>query len=81
MAGDVEDRLKAMPSTGALNRWAVTAGERFKRIGMNKMGRAQDQGKLAESMALERLQRRGWRVLNQNWSCKWGELDLPHPQK
>ena len=76
MAGDVEDRLKAMPSTGALNRWAVTAGEWFRRIGMNKMGRAQDQGKLAESMALERLQRRGWRVLNQNWSCRWGELDL-----
>ena len=43
---------------------------------MNKMGRAQDQGKLAESIALDRLRRRGWRVLNRNWSCRWGELDL-----
>ena len=40
------------------------------------MGRAKDQGKLAESMALDRLRRRGWRVLNRNWSCRWGELDL-----
>ena len=72
----LKDRLERMPSTDAVSRSAVTAGEWFKRIGMNKMGRAQDQGKLAESMALERLQRRGWRVLNQNWSCKWGELDL-----
>ena len=40
------------------------------------MGRAKDQGKLAESMALDRLRRRGWRGLNRNWSCKWGELDL-----
>ena len=43
---------------------------------MNVMGRAQDQGKRAESMALDRLRRRGWRVLNRNWSCRWGELDL-----
>ena len=76
MAGNVEDRLKAMPSTGALNRWAVTAREWFRRIGMNKMGRAQDQGKLAESMALDKLRQRGWRLLNRNWSCRWGELDL-----
>ena len=40
------------------------------------MGRAQDQGKRAESIALYMLQRRGWRVLNRNWSCRWGELDL-----
>ena len=40
------------------------------------MGRAQDQGKRAESIALYMLQRRGWRVLNRNWRCKWGELDL-----
>ena len=45
-------------------------------MGMIVMGRAQDQGRLAESMALNMLRRRGWRVLNQNWSCKWGELDL-----
>ena len=81
MADDVEDRLKAMSSTGALNRWTVTAEEWFRRIGMSGLGRAQDQGRRAESMDLNMLRRRGWRVLNQNWSCRWGELDLPHPQK
>ena len=43
---------------------------------MNVMGRAQDQGKLAECMALDKLRRSGWRLLNRNWSCRWGELDL-----
>ena len=43
---------------------------------MNVMGRVQDQGKLAESMALNQLRRRGWRLLNRNWNCRWGELDL-----
>ena len=76
MEQHAEDRLKAMPSTGALNRWAVTAREWFRRIGMNVMGRAQDQGKRAESIALYMLRRRGWRVLNRNWRCRWGELDL-----
>ena len=76
MEQHAEDRLSSMPSTGALSRSAVTAGEWFRRIGMNKMGRAQDQGKLAESMALDKLRQRGWRLLNRNWSCRWGELDL-----
>ena len=76
MVDDQQDRLERMPSTDAVSRCAVTAGEWFRRIGMNKMGRAQDQGKLAESIAMERLRRRGWRVLNRNWSCRWGELDL-----
>ena len=40
------------------------------------MGRTQEQGRRAECMALEMLQRRGWRVLNRNWRCRWGELDL-----
>ena len=40
------------------------------------MGRTQDQGKRAESIALKMLQRGGWKVLNRNWSCRWGELDL-----
>ena len=65
-----------MLSSDVVSRSAVTAGEWFRRIGMNTMGRAQDQGKLAESIALDRLRRRGWRVLNRNWSCRWGELDL-----
>ena len=40
------------------------------------MGRAQDQGKRAESIALYMLQRHGWGLLNRNWRCRWGELDL-----
>jgi hypothetical protein len=74
MEDNAQERLEAMPSTDAVSRSAVTAGEWFRRIGMNKMGRAQDQGKLAESIALEALRRRGWRVLNRNWSCRWVEM-------
>jgi putative endonuclease len=45
--------------------------------------RAESQGSLrqrrgdwAERYALELLRRRGWRLLDRQWRCRWGELDL-----
>ena len=36
----------------------------------------QEQGAQAERYAKEILLRHGWRLLEQNWSCRYGELDL-----
>ena len=33
-------------------------------------------GAQAEAWVREQLRTRGWIVLDQNWSCRWGELDL-----
>ena len=33
-------------------------------------------GRRAESTALELLRSTGWRLLDRNWRCRWGELDL-----
>ena len=33
-------------------------------------------GNWAEQRALRLLQRRGWRVLERQWCCPWGEIDL-----
>jgi len=33
-------------------------------------------GIAAESLVLKLLLQRGWRLLDRNWSCRWGELDL-----
>jgi putative endonuclease len=33
-------------------------------------------GRWAEQRALRLLQQRGWRLLDRNWRCRWGELDL-----
>lgn len=33
-------------------------------------------GDWAEQRALRLLLRRGWRLLERNWRCRWGELDL-----
>ncbi|MEB3264528.1 MAG: YraN family protein [Synechococcus sp.] len=33
-------------------------------------------GRLAEDWAARLLQRRGWLLLERNWQCRWGELDL-----
>ncbi len=33
-------------------------------------------GSWAEQRALRLLQSRGWRLLDRNWHCRWGELDL-----
>ncbi len=33
-------------------------------------------GGWAEDRALRLLLSRGWRLLNRNWGCRWGELDL-----
>lgn len=33
-------------------------------------------GGWAEQRALRLLSQRGWRLLDRNWRCRWGELDL-----
>ncbi|MEB3184864.1 MAG: YraN family protein [Cyanobacteriota bacterium] len=33
-------------------------------------------GGWAEQRALRLLRQRGWRLLDRNWRCRWGELDL-----
>lgn len=38
--------------------------------------RRQQRGDWAERYALVLLQRRGWRLLDRQWRCRWGELDL-----
>ena len=40
------------------------------------MGIQHVQGKKAEAIALALLEQRGWTLLNQNWCCRFGELDL-----
>lgn len=36
----------------------------------------QRQGDWAEQRALRLLRHRGWRLLDRQWRCRWGELDL-----
>ena len=33
-------------------------------------------GAQAETRVSSLLQRQGWQLLDRNWSCRWGELDL-----
>ena len=33
-------------------------------------------GRRAEATALDLLRSTGWRLLDRNWRCRWGELDL-----
>jgi putative endonuclease len=33
-------------------------------------------GKQAEEFAADYLQERGFRIIDRNWRCRWGELDL-----
>ena len=33
-------------------------------------------GRWAEQRALRLLKQRGWQLLDRNWRCRWGELDL-----
>jgi putative endonuclease len=33
-------------------------------------------GELAESFVAQWLRQQGWRILEQRWHCRWGELDL-----
>ena len=40
------------------------------------MNQRRAQGIRAEAIAADYLQRRGYRVLARNWSCRVGELDL-----
>jgi putative endonuclease len=36
----------------------------------------QEIGALGEQVAVEHLQALGWRILQRNWRCRYGELDL-----
>ena len=36
----------------------------------------QPHGAQAETRVSSLLQRQGWQLLDRNWSCRWGELDL-----
>ena len=38
--------------------------------------KGRDLGIAAETRVLKELHRRGWHLLDRNWSCRWGELDL-----
>ena len=37
---------------------------------------SQCSGGWAEQQALQQLEVQGWRLLDRNWHCRWGELDL-----
>ena len=37
---------------------------------------SQGSGRWAEQQALDQLEGQGWRLLDRNWRCRWGELDL-----
>ena len=40
------------------------------------MTKQQIQGDRAEEIVFQLLQTKGWVLLDRNWSCRWGELDL-----
>ena len=40
------------------------------------MTKQQIQGHRAEEIVFQLLQTKGWVLLDRNWSCRWGELDL-----
>lgn len=58
------------PEVGEASRAVQTAAD--------AMGRSASQrrGDWAEQRALRLLQAAGWTLLEQRWSCRWGELDL-----
>ena len=51
-------------------------GNPDRRAGHQGLTKQQIQGDRAEEIAFQLLQRKGWVLLDRNWSCRWGELDL-----
>lgn len=45
-------------------------------VGQRRRSPQQRQGDWAEQRALRLLLQRGWRLLDRQWRCRWGELDL-----
>ncbi len=43
---------------------------------VKKRTSAQRQGAWAEQRVLRLLRQRGWQLLDRNWRCRWGEIDL-----
>ena len=41
-----------------------------------RVGRTMETGRWAEQLALDLLKTRGWVLIDRNWRCRWGELDL-----
>ena len=48
---------------------------RTKTCGFKPVG-SQCSGGWAEQQALQQLEAQVWRLLDRNWHCRWGELDL-----
>ncbi len=45
-------------------------------VGGTVPSKTQSVGHEAETMAADFLQDQGYRIINRNWRCRWGELDL-----
>ena len=49
-------------------------GNPDRRAGHQGLTKQQIQGDRAEEIAFQLLQRKGWVLLDRNWSCRWGGI-------
>ena len=54
----------------------LSKGECFNDFADGMPMETQDRGARAENRVSFLLERKGWQLLERNWSCRWGELDL-----